>query len=89
MSESSERVKRYRERQKALQKADVTVGDVTVDVTLHGRPKEATDGQWALAVERAERARRYAAMFPDLIRPSEVVFQSAAWQFENEIRKRI
>ena len=52
------------------------------------RPAEATDGQWAYALERAERARKYAAMFPEHVRTSEVVFQDPLWQWQNEARKR-
>jgi hypothetical protein len=37
-----------------------------------------------IAVERAERAKRYAEMFPHLIHQSDLVFQDVGWQYENE-----
>ena len=59
------------------------------EVTLNDerRPDEATDAQWAYALERAERARIYAIKFPDHVRPSEQIFQDPLWQWENEVRK--
>ena len=52
------------------------------------KPAEATDGQWAYALERAERAKKYAAMFSEHVRTSELCFQDPLWQWENEARKR-
>jgi hypothetical protein len=138
MSTSAERVRRYRERQKALQKgdvtgADVTGKDVTEKVTLEqrlpwplnkakasrwgegvamyvapsvdekaamaehvvsreavgGKPAGATKVEWEYALVRAERAQRYARMFPDHIRPGEGVFQDPLWQWENETRGKM
>jgi hypothetical protein len=93
MSTSSERVKRYRERQKALHAEDVTPPDVTplheTDVTRWKKPDGADEKLWAYCVERAARAARYAEKFPYLIMPSDRVFQSPLWQYERELKYRI
>ena len=53
------------------------------------RPVEATDEEWVLACERAERAVRYAEKMPEHVRPSEVRYQDPVWQWENETKGRI
>lgn len=37
-----------------------------------------------IALERVVRARRYAGMFPQFIRDSDLKFQDIAWQYEHE-----
>jgi hypothetical protein len=44
---------------------------------------------WEIAVARAERARKYALMFPHLIFKSDLVFQDVGWQYENEGLKAV
>jgi hypothetical protein len=53
------------------------------------KPEGATEREWAYACERAERARAYAAKFPQMIRPSEVCFQDPGWQWEKEASGRV
>jgi hypothetical protein len=56
--------------------APLFVGAVT-------RPKEATDAEWNYALQRADRATRYATKFPDHVLAADTVFQSPIWQLEN------
>lgn len=42
----------------------------------------------AYADERAKRAKVWAEMFPNLLRPSDLRFQDPLWQWENEVRGR-
>jgi hypothetical protein len=44
--------------------------------------------EWKYALERAGRAKKYAAMFPEHVRKSEERFQDPVWQWENEVRGR-
>jgi hypothetical protein len=72
-------------------------GDVVKAAVLEKTPDEiAWDenkypvrGAWDIAVERAERARKYAAMFPDKIAPSDLEFQTVDWQYHNEGLKAV
>jgi hypothetical protein len=50
------------------------------------KPKEATAEEWKDSQDRAERAVRYAAKMPEHVRPSEVRFQNAEWQWWSEYR---
>jgi hypothetical protein len=77
--------------QRAKRKEAVTVStapdkQVTVD---YDRVKFPVKAAWEIAVERAERARKYAAMYPDRVRSSEECFQEVAWQYENEGLKAV
>jgi len=44
--------------------------------------------EWEYALVRASRSKRYAEMFPDMIRPRDAKFQDPLWQWENEVRGR-
>jgi hypothetical protein len=48
------------------------------------KPDGATDAEWEFALDRARRAVKYDAIFPHLIKPSEIVFQDSLWQWVNE-----
>jgi hypothetical protein len=52
------------------------------------RPSEASDSEWEMCLERAERARRYALAMPDHVRFGEEVFQDPVWQWENTVRRK-
>jgi len=57
------------------------------------KPKHIPEKEWKYAVERAERARRYAEHFGfqtdiTVTTNPEVRFQDPAWQWENEVRGR-
>ena len=51
-------------------------------------PLNVPEKEWRLAVERALRAKKYADMFPDFVKPHERKFQDPLWQWENEVRGR-
>jgi hypothetical protein len=53
------------------------------------KPKEATEEEWAMALERAERARGYAEKFPGVMRPSDGKFSDPVWQWEHECKARV
>jgi hypothetical protein len=91
---NAERQKRYREKQKALRaahavtKSGKSVTEAAESVTpvteQWDRKKYPVKEAWDIAVARAERARKYALMFPHLIFKSDLVFQDVGWQYENE-----
>jgi hypothetical protein len=51
-------------------------------------PEGVDTREWKYALERASRAKKYAEMFPNHVRPSEVQYQDPVWQWENEVRGR-
>jgi len=61
--------------------------------TIHAKemlacPAHIDPREWKYALERAGRAKKYAEMFPNHVRPSEVQYQDPVWQWENEVRGR-
>ena len=98
---NAERQKKWRERNAALRKIGQTVtksvtddplavtGGVTVREEDMMKCPDGVDGkEWRYACERAERARRYALVMPDFVKPDEKKFQDPLWQWENEVRGR-
>jgi predicted metal-dependent hydrolase len=57
--------------------------------TITAKPKNVPAKEWALACERAERAKQYAEKMPDFVRDSDLKFQSPMWQWENEVKGRM
>jgi hypothetical protein len=53
------------------------------------KPKNIPAKEWALACERAERAKRYTEKMPDFVRDSDLKFQSPMWQWQNEVSGRM
>lgn len=79
--EARESTTNYPERRKESQ--DSCGGSQT-----SSKPVEATEREWVYCLERAKRAREYAEMFPEHVRPSDLRFQDAVWQWENEVKGR-
>ena len=52
------------------------------------RPKHIPEKEWKYALERAERARKYADHFVEHFIPSDHRFFDPMWQWENEVRGR-
>ena len=48
------------------------------------RAKAESPEAWEIAMVRAERAAKYAMMFPEHVRPSEWCFSDPLWQYEHE-----
>jgi hypothetical protein len=55
-------------------------------VEVGEKPEEATEEEWSLALERAERALRYARKMPEHVGSGDMKFQDPVWQWENETR---
>ncbi|PYS92518.1 MAG: hypothetical protein DMF62_00490 [Acidobacteria bacterium] len=49
------------------------------------KPMDASQREWEMCLERAERARAYAEAMPKQVKPSEEVFGDPVWQWENEV----
>jgi hypothetical protein len=95
---NAERQKKHRERQKALRIADEKVlhgvmdepeiiTEIKKSVTERNDlpcPEAYDKKMWDYACERAYRARRYAEVMPEHVRPSEVCFQSPEWQYRDQ-----
>ncbi len=58
-----------------------TVTPVTVEWDKEKYPERKA---WEIAVVRVERAKKYAAMFPQFIHASDSKYQDLDWQYENE-----
>jgi hypothetical protein len=70
---------------KVVETVDEPVVDaVVVDVEGRDRKRFPDRVAWDIALDRAMRAMDYAAMFPEHVRPSERVFGTVEWQYENE-----
>jgi hypothetical protein len=54
-------------------------GDIEWD-----KDKYPVKAAWEIAIERVERAKRYAEKFPHLIHGSDLKFQDVDWQYLNE-----
>jgi len=57
------------------------------------RPKHISEKEWKYALERAERAKRYALMFQShavglVVEFPDSRYQDPVWQWENEVRGR-
>ncbi len=94
---AAEKQRAYREKQAALRlAAKVTKegGNVTESVTISpnvtpeemvwDREKFPVHRAWVIALERAERARKYAQLFPQFVHGDDVRFQDVSWQYVNE-----
>jgi hypothetical protein len=57
-------------------------------VEVGERPSGATEEEWGLALERAERAVRYAQKMPEHVGAGDMKFQDPVWQLENQVRRR-
>jgi hypothetical protein len=71
-------------------KAGVVRGDLAgVDLAIVGdpspKPEEATEEEWVVACERAERARVYAGKMPEHVGPGDMKFQDPVWQWWNQV----
>lgn len=78
--------KKREQRAKANQ---VTVAPVPLDPELkvsvaYDREKYPNKKAFEIAVERSERAKRYAVKFPNLIGSDDLKFQTLDWQYRNE-----
>src|SRR5437016_4854492 len=81
------REQKRKQRAKLRESVDTSVDKSIVDNPVDMPCPEGHDPKiWAYACERAARARRYATRMPDHIRPSDVRFQSPAWQYANQAR---
>ncbi len=64
------------------------VGKIVTVVTpkemIWDREKYPVHRAWVIALERVERARKYAQMFPTFIHQGDLKFQELDWQYENE-----
>ncbi len=97
---NAERQKRHRERQKALREANAvtkkggsvttleqTVTDevkIVTPVTERDKEKFPNKMAWEIAMDRVERAKRYASLFPTFIHQGDLKFQDLEWQYEHE-----
>lgn len=74
------------ERKRATVNIDVNnLGVNSEDVNISwDKEKYPEKAAWEVAVVRAARAKRYAEMFPDKVRPAEGKFQTIDWQYLNE-----
>lgn len=81
-----EYMRKYMERKRAtvnieVNKLGINEADVNIPWDKEKYPEKAA---WEIAVVRAARAKRYAEVFPDKIRPRDMIFQEIDWQYENE-----
>jgi hypothetical protein len=53
------------------------------------KPAEASDLEWEMCLERAERARKHALAMPEHFRATFINCQDPLWQWENEVKKRV
>jgi hypothetical protein len=53
------------------------------------KPKEVDPKEWKEALARAERAKRYAEVFPSFVKEIEMKFQDPIWQWEHETKGRM
>ncbi len=91
---AAEKQRAYREKQAALRlAAKVTKegGNVTEGVTITpnvtgewDKEKYPNKRAWEIAMDRVERAKRYASLFPTFIHQGDLKFQDLGWQYEHE-----
>ncbi len=69
---------------KTVTEGSKTVTVVTPQEMVWDREKYPVHRAWVIALERVERARKYAQMFPTFIHQGDLKFQDLDWQYEHE-----
>ncbi len=72
---------------KKREKAKLETSGLTKDGAVFAewdKEKYPVRAAWEIAVQRMDRAKRYAEMFPNFVHSSDLKFQDLDWQYENE-----